>query len=296
VHHCHIEIVEFLQVSIGLARSRAVHPLSAAQSNKQMVSSFWFPFLLIISLIISLIVPLSSSLSLQNGRRVSILPVRGFVKSRGPGPLFAAPHDSNTDVAPITFASYVVYKGKGAVTVKAIAPTFATLSNKARNVGREGGLLLEFAQASGQREYNWAKRGTFLLDVNECGTLMFNINQAQMGSGNGDSVEFIHDPNIGTAEAGKTNKKMRWTGMADGSGVFIGLQVNEKSVNGQAPQSTTYSVPLSWGEVEVLKTLITHCIPRFLGFDKIWDNPGLSLPPGVSSPSPPPPPEWKSFN
>jgi len=198
----------------------------------------------------------------------------------------AAVVDGSSD-SPITFASYVVYKGKGAVTVKAIAPSFNILSNKARNVGREGGLLLEFAQASGQREYNWAKRGTFLLDVTECGSLLAACQQGT------EVVEFLHDPNMGTSDAGKTNKKLRWTGIQDGSGVFIGLQVNDKST-GQAVQ-TTYSVPLTWGEVEVIKTLITYCIPRFLAFDRVWENPGLSLPPGISAPNTGPPPAYANL-
>lgn len=229
---------------------------------------------------------------------VSLRTRRGTIGKHISQRAYAAPQSQESGFngdnapAPITFASYVVYKGKGAVTLKAIAPSYTSLSNKARNVAREGGLLLEFALASGQREYNWAKKGTFLLDVNECGTLLYNINQVQLGSKNNDAVEFLHDPNIGTPDAGKTNKKLRWVKMSDG--VFITLQVTDKS--GQTPQVTTYTLPLSWGEIEVIKTLISYCIPRFLAFDKVWDNPGLSLPPGVMPPNPPPAPEWKSLN
>jgi hypothetical protein len=48
-----------------------------------------------------------------------------------------------------TFASYVVYKSKAAVSLKAIPPTFQPVGTRSRNVAREGGLLFEFAASTG---------------------------------------------------------------------------------------------------------------------------------------------------
>lgn len=53
-----------------------------------------------------------------------------------------------------TYSSYALYKGKGALAVKPLPATLVT-SGSARTVSRNGGMLLEFALASGPREYNW---------------------------------------------------------------------------------------------------------------------------------------------
>lgn len=52
----------------------------------------------------------------------------------------------------ITFANYVVYKGKGAVAVKIIPPTYQ-VSTKTKVVTREGVLLLEFALIGSQPRF-----------------------------------------------------------------------------------------------------------------------------------------------
>jgi len=72
----------------------------------------------------------------------------------------------------LTFASYVIYKGKGAVSIKIITPTLTPLSQGSRQVTKAGGLFFEFAPSVGQREYDWSRKGTFLLDVTECGTVL----------------------------------------------------------------------------------------------------------------------------
>ena len=35
----------------------------------------------------------------------------------------------------------------------------------------------------------------------------------------------------------------------------------------------SYSVPVSWGEMKLIQSLASYSIPRFLGFDQVWDNP-----------------------
>ena len=48
------------------------------------------------------------------------------------------------------------------------------------------------------------------------------------------------------------------------------MQVTDKS---PAKQSASFSVPLTFGEVQVIRTLIEYSIPRLLAFDRIWDSP-----------------------
>lgn len=95
-----------------------------------------------------------------------------------------------------TFANYVIYKSKAAVSLKIIPPTFQSSGSKSRTVSREGGLFFEFALAAGPKEYDWSKKGTFLLSAAECGELLlFDANRP--------NLEFFHDPNMGAANAGK---------------------------------------------------------------------------------------------
>lgn len=88
---------------------------------------------------------------------------------------------------PKTFVGFSVYKGKAAMSVKAIPATFSTGPGP-RTVTREGALLLEFAPSGEhQQEYDWTKKVLFSLDAVECGELLL--------VGQDKSAEFFHDPN-----------------------------------------------------------------------------------------------------
>eukprot|EP00596_Hydrurales_sp_CCMP1899_P005934 CAMPEP_0119038074 /NCGR_PEP_ID=MMETSP1177-20130426/6776_1 /TAXON_ID=2985 /ORGANISM="Ochromonas sp, Strain CCMP1899" /LENGTH=214 /DNA_ID=CAMNT_0007000177 /DNA_START=84 /DNA_END=725 /DNA_ORIENTATION=- len=161
-----------------------------------------------------------------------------------------------------TFASYIIYKSKAAVSLKIIPPTFQAVGSngKSRNVAREGGLLFEFANTMGPREYDWSKKGVFLMAAAECGELLL-LDKTAPGPG----LEFFHDPNMGGASAGQITKKLKITTAPDGKGVYINLNVNDKSAS-----SMSYAVPVSWGELQVFKSIADYSIPRILGFDKVW--------------------------
>ena len=203
---------------------------------------------------------------------------------------------SNQPQAPVgmTFTNYVVYKGKCAVAVKVIAPSFSSIggnsNNKISNSGaktitKEGGLLLEFANATGQRVYDWGNKGTFFMSATECGGILACEKQSL-------ASEFVHDPNIDKPNAGQVLKRLKWTPTNDDNGYFMGLQVSDKSAG--AP--VTYTVPLTWAEVEVLCTLIRYCIPHFLGFDRVWSNPGMGdNAPFVQAPIPQGPPSYQKL-
>ena len=96
-----------------------------------------------------------------------------------------------------SFANYVIYKSRAAVAVKVIPPTFqlSGATGKSRSVSREGGLLFEFALSSGPKEYDWGKKGTFLLSAAECGEMiLFDASKPGM--------ELFHDPSMGAPNAG----------------------------------------------------------------------------------------------
>jgi hypothetical protein len=52
---------------------------------------------------------------------------------------------------------------------------------------------------------------------------------------------------------------------------------------------------MSWGEFNVIKSVANYGIPRFLGFDRVWDNGGMGTPGADMPPTPPPVPVYKNF-
>ena len=144
------------------------------------------------------------------------------------------------------FANYAIYKGKCALNVKPIAPTFTTGANgKSKTVTKSGALFFEFAPSTGQpREYDWTKKATFSLSVTELGEIV--------RLKDGTTADFVHDPNAGSkliillvyfqinriwylfkvfltkmqtlflslvaSESGKLSKRMKWTPTTDSKG------------------------------------------------------------------------------
>lgn len=102
-------------------------------------------------------------------------------------------HQSSSSSSPVrNTVRYNVYKGKSALNIKPIPPTFAPPSPKGyRTIEREGTLFLEVAPAGSQpREYDWSRKITFALSATECGELLANHDFSQ-------TVEFMHDPGAG---------------------------------------------------------------------------------------------------
>lgn len=165
-----------------------------------------------------------------------------------------------TDQDQRTYGSYNIYKGRAAVSVKPIAPTFKTLSKASRTVAREGALFFEFAPiGNAPKVYDWTQKIAISLDVTECGALL------AMDPAVG--LEFSHDPFMGSPEGGQTMKKLKISRAPDGKGMFFNLQVTDKQ---RGPAS--FSVLVSWAELEVIKTTARYCIPYFLGFDRMFDS------------------------
>lgn len=207
-----------------------------------------------------------------------------------------------------TYASYVIYKSKAAVSIKAIPASFESVPSKfggiSRVVSREGGLFMEFASSSGPREYDWSRKGTFLLTATECGDLLM-LDRTSTG------LEFFHDPNMGSQSMGQVTKKVKFATAPDGKGLFLSLAVNDKST-----QSAAYSVPVSWAELQVMKSIVQFSIPYFLGFDQALGSGATAMNVGdegssmgggsgssggsggsnpFNAPPPPPPPLYKDF-
>lgn len=157
------------------------------------------------------------------------------------------------------YTAYTVYKGRGAMSLKVIKPTWERISTGSGiRVSREGTVLLEFAQGKGDRIYDWDSKGTFAMNAVECGEI---LEAAETSS----ELSFFHDPNkMGSAE-GAVTKTMKFSPARD-SGYFFSLYVNDKSTGA----SSQYTTAVSSAELRVIQQIIQFSIPRILGFDELF--------------------------
>ena len=153
------------------------------------------------------------------------------------------------------YTSYDIFKGKSAMNVKVIAPTFSqSASGGPLTLKKAGALLLECAPGAA-RAYDWSKKMAMALNVTEMAEILAFTAEA-------GNLEFLHDPAMGTTSAGQTVKTLRISPMPDGKGLFVNMTQRDKSGN------TQLSVPLTWGEFAAMRSLIDFSIPRCLGWDR----------------------------
>jgi hypothetical protein len=87
------------------------------------------------------------------------------------------------------YTDFAIYKGKAALCVKVIPPTYRA-GQGFKNLEREGAFLLEFAPAdSAPKVYDWNQKLTISLNPIELGELL--VIDGSKGA------EFFHDPNLG---------------------------------------------------------------------------------------------------
>ncbi|XWS22011.1 hypothetical protein CRYUN_Cryun30bG0106900 [Craigia yunnanensis] len=126
---------------------------------------------------------------------------------------FAAKGNSNGRV----FAPYTVYKGKAALSVSPLLPTFCKIDSGSASlkVDRSGSMMLTFWPAVGERKYDWEKRQKFALSPTEVGSLI--------SMGVQDVSEFFHDPSMKSSNAGQVSKKLYIKALDGGNGYMISL-------------------------------------------------------------------------
>ncbi|KAJ6942426.1 single-stranded DNA-binding protein WHY2 [Populus alba x Populus x berolinensis] len=113
------------------------------------------------------------------------------------------------------FAPYSVFKGKAALSVEPVLPTFSKFGSGNLRVDRRGSMMLTFLPAIGERKYDYEKRQKFALSATEVGSLI--------STGPKDSCEFFHDPSMLSSNAGQVRKNLSIKPHADGSGYFVSL-------------------------------------------------------------------------
>lgn len=172
------------------------------------------------------------------------------------------------------FVQYHIYKGKAALCVKPIKPTFQISESGSLILAREGALLLEFAQASGTRQYNWAQRQFFALSVEELGRLI--------DLGPKENVEIYHTPpsKTGSQGDGQIHKVLEVKAMPDEQGFYFNLSVKAGGENKRL------MLPILRHEMTVLRSLMTYVIPHLVGW-QVFCNPS-SLEDSMVQVAPPP--------
>lgn len=131
------------------------------------------------------------------------------------------------------------------MTLKLIRPTWVRSgSGNGISIQRDGTLLLEFATAKAEREYDWDRKETFALSAVECAEIL----EAAEAKG---EVSFFHDPHKMGRQEGQVTKTLR---MSTGAGAtcFLNLSVADKSANARHQ----FSVPVSKAELRVLRVLM----------------------------------------
>lgn len=158
-------------------------------------------------------------------------------------------------LSPRVYIGYSIYKGKAAVTVQPRAPEFLPLDSGAFKLSKEGFVLLQFAPASGVRQYDWGRKQVFSLSVSEMGHLMI--------LGAKDSCEFFHDPFKGKSDEGRVRKVLKVEPLPDGSGHFFNLSVQNKLIN----VDENIYIPITKAEFAVLNSTFNFIIPYLLGWN-----------------------------
>lgn len=169
------------------------------------------------------------------------------------------------------FADFTVYKGKGAMCLKVIKPTWEVSSNGMQSISRAGVILLEFAAGGGgqggqagygSRSYDWSAKQSLALNAAELGNILASQPNAD--------VQIYHDPNKGTAQEGQTSKQLKIQPSPDGKG---GYMFNFQVKDGNIPSGQFFIVvPVTAGEMVVIKSIANYALPRLLGFDELFNG------------------------
>lgn len=161
--------------------------------------------------------------------------------------------DDDTKNKVSLYSAYTVYKGKGAMSLKVIKPTWERLPGGLK-VTRDGTVLLEFARNIAAQQYDWGSKEVFGLSAVECAAVL-EATDARQG------CDFYHDPNKGGSGEGTIQKTLSIKPMERGGWYFT---VNVT----QGGTKNSVGCNVSDPELRLIKTLMTFLIPRLIGFDE----------------------------
>ncbi|CAH8347529.1 unnamed protein product [Eruca vesicaria subsp. sativa] len=155
------------------------------------------------------------------------------------------------------FAPYAIFKGRAALSVEPVLPTFTKIEPGNLRIDRRGSVMMTFMPAVSERKYDWEKKQLFALSPTEVGSVI--------SMGPQDSSEFFHDPSMKSSNAGQVRKSLSIKPLADSTGYFFQLSVTDNVQN----SNDRIVVPVSKAEFAVLKSAFSFALPHILGWDRI---------------------------
>ncbi|KAJ0241130.1 Single-stranded DNA-binding protein WHY2 [Hirschfeldia incana] len=155
------------------------------------------------------------------------------------------------------FAPYAIFKGRAALSVEPVLPTFTKIEPGNLRVDRRGSVMMTFMPAVSERKYDWEKKQLFALSPTEVGSVI--------SMGPQDSSEFFHDPSMKSSNAGQVRKSLSIKPLADSTGYFFQLSVTDNIHN----TNDRIVVPVSKAEFAVLKSAFSFALPHILGWARI---------------------------
>ena len=143
------------------------------------------------------------------------------------------------------YSDYTVYKGKGAMSLKVIKPTWERVpTGSGIKISRDGVLLLEFALSRGDRDYDWENKENFALSALECAEILESVEANTEKS-------FFHDPNKFSAGEGSVTKQLRLSPARE-TGWFFSLSVNYRG----NPNSIRFDTIVSNAELRLIRNIM----------------------------------------
>ncbi|XP_020695738.1 single-stranded DNA-binding protein WHY2, mitochondrial [Dendrobium catenatum] len=155
------------------------------------------------------------------------------------------------------FADFSIFKGKAALLMSPVPPTFTKMDSGHQRVDKKGVVLLKFIPAIGQRKYDSERKQFFALSATEVGCLI--------SLGPDESCEFFHDPSMKSSLEGQVKKTLTISPLNDGGGYMFNLSV----MNAVQKTNERFTLPVTKAEFSVMRTACGFVLPLIMGWDRV---------------------------
>ncbi|XP_020589123.1 single-stranded DNA-binding protein WHY2, mitochondrial isoform X2 [Phalaenopsis equestris] len=147
------------------------------------------------------------------------------------------------------FADFSIFKGKAALLLSPVPPTFIKMDSGHQRVDKKGVILMKFIPAIGQRKYDSERKQYFALSATEVGCLI--------SLGPGESCEFFHDPSMKSSLEGQVKKTLTIS------------PLNDAVMNAVLKTNERLSLPVTKAEFCVMRTACGFVLPLIMGWDRV---------------------------
>lgn len=159
----------------------------------------------------------------------------------------------SSNARPVTYA---VYKGKGAIqfNLKPAQLPREPVEGKIP-VLEEGKIFVEAANATGSRQYDWSKKATIALGVNDIGKILQGFKDGE--------ANLIHAKYAGTERAKEHFSSLKISKGQDGKSFLWSFTIKNQT---EPEKNTNVSVFTDLAETRVINNLFEGAIEKLLGW------------------------------